>query len=283
MVIPELKLETWSHQGAVTMAKATADSIKSVLNNYKDWSKDVDFEVYIQGSYRNDTNIRGDSDVDIIAQLNSTFYSNLSEEQRKHLGLSLASYGWKEFRKDVLRALKNYYGQSLITEGDKSLKVKSNNWRLPADVVICLQYRNYKSVNINDFIEGMCFWSLSDNRQIINYPKIHYDNGVWKNKNTNKCYKPLVRIFKNIRSYISGDSTPSYFLECMLYNIPKDKFGPNYQVTFCNIVNWLNGASLENFICQNGQLKLFGNTPEQWDLGKAKEFINNVIYLWNNW
>jgi hypothetical protein len=283
MAIPESQLETWSHQGAVATAKTTADSVKNALNSYNSWPDGINFEVYLQGSYKNDTNIRGDSDVDVVAQLNSTFSSNLSEDQKRTLGLSPASYIWSGFRADVLKVLKDYYGQSLITEGNKSLKVKASNGRLPADVVVCEKYRKYKTVSNYDFIEGMCFWSTNDNRQIINYPKRHCDNGVSKHQNSNQWYKPVVRLFKNSRGYISGDSTPSYFLECMLYNVPDSNFGTNYQDTFCNIVNWLNKADLDSFICQNGQLKLFGITPEQWDTTQAQEFINNLISLWNNW
>jgi hypothetical protein len=96
-------------------------------------------------------------------------------------------------------------------------------------------------------------------------------------------------MFKNIRNYLedkyymSKDLVPSYFLECMLYNVPYSKFGGSYQDTFCNVVNWLNEANLDSFVCQNKQLNLFGPTPEQWDTNKAKEFIKNLILLWNNW
>lgn len=283
MTIPESQLETWSHQGAVITAKITADSIKNSLNIYNDRLERIDFKTYLQGSYKNNTNIRGDSDVDVVAQLNSTFYSNLSEEQQRQLGLSPAAYGWSEFRADVIKALKNYYGQSLITEGNKSIKVAANSGRLPADVVICTQYRKYKSLNKCDYVKGMCFWSRNDDRQIINYPEFHYDNGVLKHQNSSKWYKPLVRMFKNMRGYISGDSTPSYFLECILYNVPNSNCKTSYQEAFCNIVNWLNKTELDNFVCQNEQLKLFGMTPEQWNKNRAKEFIKNLILLWDNW
>lgn len=283
MAISESQLEAWSHQGAVTTSKATADSIKNALNAYNNWPEGIDFEVYLQGSYKNDTNIRGDSDVDVVAQLNSTFYSNLSEDQKRTLGLSPASYSWSNFRSDVLKVLKDYYGQSQITEGNKSIKIKANNGRLPADVVVCSQYRRYKTVSSDDFVEGMCFWTRNDDRQVINYPKVHYDNGVSKHQNSSKWYKPVVRLFKNSRGNISGDATPSYFLECMLYNVPNSKFGTSYQDTFCNVVNWLNEINLDNFICQNGQLILFGSTQEQWNTNQAKAFIKNLISLWNNW
>jgi len=283
MPIPESQLETWSHQGAISTAKATADSIKNALNSYTNWPQGVEFEVYLQGSYKNDTNIRGDSDVDVVAQLNSTFYSNLLQDQKRTLNLSPASYGWSEFRADALRALRGYYGQSVVIEGNKSIKVKASNGRLPADVVVAAQYKRYKTVSHYDYVEGMCLWARNDNRQIINYPKIHYDNGVSKHPSTNKWYKPVVRLFKNARAYIQGDSTPSYFLECILFNVPNEKFGQSYQATFCNVVNWLNEIDMTNFVCQNGQSRLFGTTPEQWNSVHAKRFVGNLISLWNNW
>lgn len=283
MAIPESQLEIWAKQGAITTAKNTADSIKNALNSYSHWPDGVDFEVYLQGSYKNDTNIRGDSDVDVVAQLNSTFYSNLSEEQKRALLLSSASYVWSNFRADVLQALKNYYDSSQISEGNKTLKVKANNGRLPADVVVCCQYRRYKTVNSYDYVEGMTFWTQNYGRQVINYPKVHYDNGVSKHQNSNKWYKPTVRLFKNCRGHISNDMTPSYFLECLIYNAPNSKFGTSHQDSFCNVINWLNQADLDSFMCKNGQHKLFGTSPEQWTTAQARTFIANVISLWNNY
>lgn len=287
MGIPESQFETWSHQGAVTTAKLTSDSIKNALDSYGNWG--VKYEVYLQGSYKNDTNIRGDMDVDVVAQLNSTFYSNLSEEQKRFLSLSSASYNWPDFKSDVLHVLRDYYGYDAVVEGNKSIKIKGSSSRLPADVVVCAQYRRYRSSNINDYIEGMCFWSRNDNRQIINYPKIHHKNGVTKNSRTNGLFKPTVRIFKNARTYlidnvvIAETLVPSYFLECLIYNVPNEKFSSSYQETFCNLVNWLVKADFEGFCCLNEQLLLFGNTPEQWTVENARRFIQKLIELWNNW
>lgn len=288
MGIPESQLETWSHQGAVTTAKATHESIRNALNSYE-WANGVDFEVYLQGSYKNDTSIRGDMDVDIVIQLNSVYYNNLSEEQKRDLRLSSASYGWNDFRVDVLKALKDYYTSPTISEGNKSIKVEASSGRLPADVVVCAQYRRYRSLNIHGYVEGMTFWTKNENRQVINYPKIHYDNGVSKHQNTNNQYKLTVRIFKNIRNYleenyhISDSVAPSYFLECLLYNVPNDKFSGSYQDVFCNIMNWLNKANLEAFVCQNEQLKLFSDTSEQWSIYNAKSLVQKLIILWNEW
>jgi len=287
MAIPESQLETWTHQGAITTAKATADSIKNALNTYDGWPDSIKYDVYLQGSYKNSTNIRGDMDVDVIAQLTTTFRSNLSEEDELRLGITEATYKWEDFRRNIINALQEYYGFTRVQEGKKSLKVNSDGNRLPTDVVVCIQYRKY--LDLSKFIEGMTFWIPNESRWVVNYPKLHYENGVDKHQNANNRYKPNVRMFKNVRNYLIGqgiiqdDFAPSYFLECLIHNVPNENFGGSYQGTFCNIVNWLNDANLDGFICQNGQLKLFGMTSEQWNTNQAKEFIKNLISLWDNW
>ena len=288
MPIPESQLETWSHQGAVTTAKQTHESIRVALKAY-DWPKEVRYEVYLQGSYKNDTNIRGDSDVDVVVQLNSTFFENLPVNLKRQFGFRDASYRWEEFRSDVLTALRNHYGPGRVREGRKSLKVQTPY--LPADVVVSVQYHKYPEPprSKDNFVEGMAFWVRSEGRWVINYPKIHYENGVKKNEKTNKRYKPTVRMFKNARTYlvdrgvIPADLAPSYFLECLLYNVPDDKFGPNLQSTFREVIVWLREADFSRFFCQNEQLLLFGSSPEQWSEDRAHRFLEAMVTLWNDW
>lgn len=290
MPIPESQLERWSHQGAVTTAKQTHESIREALSAFQRWPDAIQYGVYLQGSYKNDTNIRGDSDVDVVVQLNSSFRSNLSEEQEQCFRFFTATYDWNKFRSDVLTALRNYYGWQKVTEGRKSIKVQTPY--LPADVVVCLQYRKYPQYpkNADDYVEGMTFHVRAENRWVVNYPKLHYDNGVNKNapSRTNGRYKPTVRLFKNARTHLVGrkvipsDLAPSYFLECLLYNVPDTKFDGSFQDTFCNVVDWLNRANFSQFVCQNEQLFLFGDSPEQWSEEKARTFLKAMVDLWNN-
>ena len=180
-----------------------------------------------------------------------------------------------------MQALKDYYIYSNITEGSKTLKISPSSGRIPADVVVCAQYRRYKTVSSYDYVEGMCFWSNS--RQIINYPKAHYDNGVSKQQNTNDWYKPLVRVFKNARGSVVGVNAPSYFLECMLYNVPSTNYGVSFQASYINVLKWLHDVNMDSFICNNGRQKLFGSELEQWDIAQAKEIVMKLVRLWNNW
>jgi hypothetical protein len=299
MPIPESQLDTWSHQGSVTSAKATYDSIRTALTASGSPVKDINFEVYLQGSYKNDTNIRGDSDVDVVCQLNRTIRYDISELTTEETALYEAkitkpTYRWGDFRADVLTALRAYYGAGAISEGNKSVKIASASGRLAADLVVCMQYRKYKSFqgpSEESFVEGIVFYEQRGGREIINFPKIHYDNGVEKNSEsrTNGWYKPTVRVFKNARTYLIGKGllsetiAPSYFLECLTYNVPDNAFEINFQNTFCKVVNWLQNAELSELLCQNKQQSLFGDTPEQWSIDSAKHLLAKLINLWNNW
>ena len=84
MGIPSSQIEIWSHQGAVRTSSETYHAIRDALYDANAAYSDMDFEVYLQGSYCNDTNIYAESDVDVVIQLNSTFHSNkklLPQEQ----------------------------------------------------------------------------------------------------------------------------------------------------------------------------------------------------------
>ncbi len=298
MSILESQLETWSKQGAIQTPKKLHEDIRRALK--QSWSSTIEFpEIYLQGSYKNDTNIYGDSDVDVVVQSNKTYYYDVSSLPNHQQNLfqsssTPATYDWDSFRSDVLVALRRYFGDSSVTAGDNCLIIKDGSSRLTADVLVCFQYRkyiNYFSSYNENFIEGVHFFSYKGNRWITNFPDPHYKNGVQKNAQfvTNGWFKPTVRIFKNARTYlinknvISSKIAPSYFLQCLLYNVPDRFFGYSYNRTFLNILTWLYETDISNCICQNGQIDLFGNTPEQWSLGDANILKNALINLWNNW
>ncbi|AKX96031.1 nucleotidyltransferase [Moorella thermoacetica] len=296
MPIPEKQLETWAHQGAISTAKSTHESVRNALFESKSL-RQMDLDVYLQGSYKNSTNIRGDSDVDIIVQLNSVFIpdtSGLSSSEREQFVMTYgdAAYSWDNFRTDVLKALREYYGSKAITESNKSIKVAGVSGRLPSDVVVCLQYRKYRrfrGIGDEDYIEGIIFYTLVERRKVINYPKKHYVNGVNKQKRTDNFYKRTVRMFKNARTYLVDNGTvdaklaPSYFLECLLYNVPDRFFTTSYQETFYQVLKWLCQTNLSGFTCQNEQLPLFGSSPEQWSETRAQKLIESLVKLWNQW
>ena len=276
MSIPERKLSKWSDHGPQDASKRTHETIRKVLSEYS-WPQGVTYDFYLQGSYRNDTNLRGDSDVDVVLELQST----------SHYKADSTYDTWKLFRRDVLRALREGFGEEYVGEGKKSIKVKAGRRRLAADVVVCLTYPNYGI--FSSHMESIMFYALPDKRQVGSHPNQHSENGKDKDRRTLQRYRETVRMFKSARNHlesegrIGADLAPSYFVECLVYNAPDYAFQPRFQETYCAVVNWMRGAWLENMLCQNGQQRLFGPSPEQWSTDDAREFIGRLVDLWNDW
>lgn len=295
MAIPESQLDTWSRQGATTSATALYDRIRTVLQN-DTALQGRNFDVFLQGSYRNSTNIRGDSDVDVVVRLNDTYmpeygaldtYTRIVVEGRS----SSSTYSLTDFRRDVANAVRRAFPSHNITEGGKSIKIPRTSNNIPADVVPCLEYRLYlpPQTLLGDatYVDGIWLWDVQRNHAVTSYPKQSYDNGVAKHGRTSQWYKPTVRIFKNARGWmednglIQSGTASSHAIECLLYNVPDQQFGSSYGDTVVNVVNWLNGADLTDFVCQNGIQGLFDSG--RWTQQNARAYIGALIQMWNQW
>jgi hypothetical protein len=297
MPIPLSQLETWSTRPDPSRSAATYASVRRALEG-STYLRPYTFEIYLQGSYANATNIRADSDVDIVVQLTSSFRQDITalsaaERSRYESYFSSAIHGYAEFRRDVLAALRINYGADRVSEGNKCLKIAGAGSRLPADVLVAQEHRQYQafpSAAQQRYIEGVIFWTR-DGREVINYPKAHRSNGEAKHDRTGNRYKPLVRTVKNARrravedGLITTDVSPSYFVECLLYNVSDGQFVGDMEDTYVEVLKWLNNNQLflSSMHCQNEIVYLFGPTPEQWDVSRARRLIDALVEQWNTW
>lgn len=292
MAISNNQLQTWANAPAGTKTQHTYQEIKNALS--QSCSPQVrSCEVYLQGSYANSTNIRIDSDIDVVVQLNSTFdygLSRLNDFQKSIFHLTYpnhATYNWPELRRDVINALINYFGSSKIdVNGNKSVKLIGDDRLSNADIVPCLQHKNYNSFNLGDtenFIEGMKFWTIREAKEIINYPKVHRTNGEDKNAQhrTDEMYKDTIRVMKNIRRRMVEDNNfdpskaPSYFVESAIYNMPDPHFGRNHQLTLEYVFDFLlRRCTADRLVTVSHQHLLFGQEPWQWNVQDAAIFLN---------
>ena len=122
-------LETWTNQGATVTAQVTHTSIRYALETaYTSLVRGHNIEIFLQGSYRNVTNIYSDSDVDVVVQLSETFTYDLTRlteptrgrKQRELDTLGPAAYSWDNFRRDVLESLRRHYGAANVLEVNKA-------------------------------------------------------------------------------------------------------------------------------------------------------------------
>jgi len=296
MSIPESQLATWSHQGSITQSSATYNTIKNTLEADGTPYAGKDFDVFLQGSYGNDTNIYSESDVDIVIQLNDTFHHDLSsmpgtQQQAFHAAHPTATYPLSVFKADVLKVLTDKYGSN-VKGGDKAIAIEANGSRRKADVIVAAQFRRYNKFNgLSDqgYEKGICFFSTSG-QQIVNYPKQHSVNMTAKHQATGQWLKPMVRVMKNLRGtlveqkIIAAGVAPSYYLEGMLYNVPNERFDSSYVNSVINCINWIQQTDRSKFVCANRQYYLFHeSSPVTWRAPQCEQFIAGVVKLWNEW
>lgn len=297
MSIPEDQLETWSHQGSIAQSNETYNSIRNVL--VAAWTPYAGraFEVFLQGSYGNSTNIYAESDVDIVIRLDDTFHSDLEqltveEKTAQQTAFEDATYTHLDFTRDVMSVLTRQYGGA-VKEGDKAIKIEANGSRRKADVIVAMQFRRYwsfRSTVDSTYTEGICFFDAAGER-IPNYPKLHAAHLTAKHQNTANRLKPLARVFKNMRSLmvdgglIEPGTAPSYYLEGLLYNVPDRLFATRFGDGIVNVLNWyLQEAAKDDLLCANEQFYLLRDGFHTcWSPADCNAFIVAAVQLWNEW
>jgi hypothetical protein len=294
VAIPEDQLTTWAAIGAQTTSKETYATVKLALDGADAGYHAKNYEVFLQGSYGNDTNIWKESDVDIVIKLASTFSydtSQLPADQKAAFdALSCATYNYTDFKRDVVNALTARFGQD-VDPGNKAVRIKPRGNRRKADVLIALEHHAYTRYGPDggDFVTGIGFYK-ADGTLVVNYPKKHRDNLVTKNQQTNEWFKHIVRIYKNARQRLIDDAAiqtgtaPSYYLEGLLYSVPKEHFGVSYKESTLNTLKWLVDADKTKLVCANMQYYLLDKNPDvTWNTPDCIRFLDAFADLWNNW
>ena len=76
---------------------------------------------------------------------------------------------------------------------------------------------------------------------------------------------------------------PSYYIECLLYNVPDRLFSQQLGTTYVHVLQWLGSAQTRSFRSQSGSIELFGPRPEQWSVDEMRRFTAALQHLWNGW
>jgi hypothetical protein len=193
--------------------------------------KDKKIDVFGQGSYANDTNVKLNSDIDLNASLNDTVFIDIPKEKKQEdFGYGDSSYKFSEYKDSIEKALVAKFGKSEVIRNDKCITIKANSYRVEADVIPTFKY--YRHEENGGKAIGTKF--ITDKgKSIVNYPIQHIDNGKKKNSQTQKRFKRLTRIFKRLRYKMIEDNEPvsdnisSFLLECLVFNVPDNVFNDN--------------------------------------------------------
>jgi hypothetical protein len=193
-------------------------------------------KIYVKGSYKTNTNVRQDSDVDVCVEWQDFYYVHT---WGKTEGMGSAELNYTpatesdkiapaEFRARVERALVTQFGSASVDKtGDKAIDVAAGPNTLDADVIPCFVVHRYDTPA--DYVVGQRLVPKKGG-VIDNFPQQNYDNGVTKNSQTSQRYKKIVRCVKKLETEMYEEGRiprdyPGYLIECLLYNVPNPKFG----------------------------------------------------------
>ena len=245
--------------------------------------------VFAQGSYRNNTNVRIESDVDIcVMSLDylDTDFSMAGTLQKGDFGLVDSGYTYAQFKDAVGQALIDKFGEERVARGNKAFDVHANSYSLDADVVPCFQHRRYKTDR--SYHEGTAFWPDKGGKT-INWPEQHYLNGVEKNKATGSRFKYMVRALKRLKNEMTQEGVaeaepiPSFLAECLVWNSPNNLLGNDrYYDDMKAIIAHTWNATKEDAGCREwgevNELKYLFRPSQPWSREQANAFL---LRAWN--
>lgn len=198
---------------------------------------DVAVSVYAKGSYPNNTNVRTDSDVDVVVQCSEVVYWEEHVVGGHDASGTVASpyvgpWTPSKLRTEVVAALEAQFGDQVDASGTTAVRVRSSSARVEADVVPSFDYHYY--FEDGSYREGTkVFRKNGDGFE--NFPAQHLAEGRAKNSATNTRFKQAVRILKRVENAMVADGAhrevPSFLVECLVFNSPNTDF---------TAVNWTN-------------------------------------------
>lgn len=204
--------------------------VKEAINS-DEKLKSLSIEIFGQGSYANNTNVRLNSDIDINVRYTGGFYFDLPQgKTRSDFGLNSPSdYSFSEYKNDIEQALINKFGNDSVVRKNKCLTVIGNSYRVETDVVPTWNYHRYSENG--SYVSGSKLRS-DKGPWIVNFPKQHIENGIDKNNATSRRFKRLTRLQKKLwykmgdEEFVS-DSISSFLIECLIWNVPNRIFNDN--------------------------------------------------------
>lgn len=242
-------------------------------------------KVFTHGSYRNNTNVRQDSDVDVGVACYDVFFPDYPKETTdKTFGHIDGSYDYSTFKNEVGQALVDYFGASAVSRGNKAFDIKENSYHVDADVAPFFEHRRYSKNG--SFESGVELRPDNGNPfKIINWPEQHYDNGVSKNNNSSRRYKAMVRILKKLCNEMTDNGTaaarpiPGFLNECLVWNVPNSNFGNNSYINDVrNCLAHLFNNTISYEKCSEwgevSELKYLFRGPQKWTRQQAHSFIS---------
>jgi hypothetical protein len=270
--------------------------VREAISRHPPFQRDLsDLHVYAKGSYANQTNVRQDSDVDIVVENRRLYYSDYIDFKTAAAATpepDTSDYTgiWtpETWRSEVESALKNHFNPADVdTEGSVAITIAEVPGSRPsADVVPAFEYRRYDTPDRRATHHGSKVFKKTGG-VLINYPFQQLTNGNSKDRRTSGKYKEFARALKNGENALVDanlmDGKPSYLMECLAYNVADRNLTQGYtrsawfQYALATLYNQLRPAEYEHdqWVEPNELKWLFGPV-QAWTVEDAREFTSSL-------
>ena len=285
----EEQFREWAKPPGKTEQDRCNNAASAIRNAIKtsDKLKARDIKIFAQGSYRNNTNVRKDSDVDIGILCTDTLLNDFPPGMnRDDFGLTPAIYHYEQYKNEIEEALVNHFGRPAIKRGNKAFDVHETTYHVEADVAAFFEHRRYEKDGT--FIKGVALRTDREKKRIKNWPEQHYENGCYKNNATGTRFKSIVRVLKVLSNEMSeqgitAGSIPGFLIECLVWNVPDDHFGnTTYTSNVKNSIVYLYENTKIDESCHEwgevSELKYLFRTSQKWTREQANAF---TVAAWN--
>jgi hypothetical protein len=243
--------------------------------------------VYTKGSYPNNTNVRRDSDVDVVVELQDCIYFDYlpgvtppSRSSSPYTG----SWTQASWRSAVKSALVGYFGTgSVDTTGRIAINISAVPGSRPsADVVPSFDYRRYDDADQRTVHIGSCVFPSDGGAKIVNWPQQQFDNGRSLNTRTGGRYKNYVRALKNVENALVAareiKDLPSYFMECLVYNVPaatlqSGDLSAGFGASLAYLWTRLEDGTAYDEMVEPNDLKWLFKGHQKWSVEDGKDLI----------
>lgn len=274
----------YSNEQLKDMAKPASDSEETRMDNAtrmvkealssNDIIRDDEYEIFAQGSYANNTNVRNNSDVDVNVCYTGAFYYRIpAGTTREQYGLTNPStYSFGQFKDDIERILVGKFGRDQVVRKNKCIHIKGNSYRTDMDIVPTWKFRRYDNRYNRSYVEGVRLYADSG-EEVTNFPQQHLANGKFHNVKTKERYKKLVRITKRIHinmendGYYKNSNITSFLLESLVYLLPD-----NYYLLNTDYYDW-------NEILKNAISYWYNQTSNENGAWKEWTEVSELLYL----
>lgn len=292
MIMPrdwEAQFRAWAKPPGKTEKDRCDNAVSAIRNAIKQSDKlpSHSVTIFAHGSYQNNTNVRKDSDVDIVVLCKDTFLNKYPEgTTRETFGFCVSDYKYKQYKNEVEESLVDYIGRIAVERGNKAFDVHETSYHVEADVAAFLMHRRFQKDG--KYFEGVALLTDNENQRILNWPEQHYRNGVTKNTETGGRFKGIVRVLKALSNEMTQEGVkagdiPGFLIECLVWNVPNDKFlNSTYSDDVKASLLFLYGNTKTDDPCNKwvevSGLKWLFNQRQKWTREQVNAFI---VAAWN--